>query len=94
MRDDRGVSESEETGSDRVTVSMPKGYKAALEARVQAGEAPSVSALVTRAVEAQIAREAHMRRIMELRGNRPFTDDELAVAYRVLGVTASSQGAA
>jgi Arc/MetJ-type ribon-helix-helix transcriptional regulator len=83
-----------EPGSERITVTMPRGYKAALEARVQAGEAPSVSAFVTRAVEAQIAREAHMRRIMELRGNRPFTDDEIAVSFRVLGVTASGQGAA
>lgn len=52
-----GMSEHAEAGSDRVTISMPRGYKAALEARVRAGEAPSVSALVTRAVDAQLARE-------------------------------------
>lgn len=82
------MGEQPEPGSDRVTVSMPRGYKAALEARVEAGEATSVSAFVADAVKERLARGSLHERIMALRGGRPFDTQALEWACRAVGATA------
>ena len=79
------MSEQPEPGSDRVTVSMPRGYKARLEAAVAAGSAPSVSALVTAAVEDRLARELTLARLMERRGGRPLDPDAVAYWHKQFG---------
>ena len=89
------MNERSEPGTDRVTVSMPRGYKAQLEQAVAAGAAASVSALVTSAVEEHLARRRTDEWIRSRRGGRPIDPDALAWARRALGVDADlDEGAA
>lgn len=80
------MNERPEPGTDRITVSMPRGYKTQLEQAVAAGAAPSVSALVTSAVEEHLARRRTDEWIRSRRGGRPIDPQALAWARRALGV--------
>lgn len=79
------MSERAEPGIDRITVSMPRGYKARLEQAVAAGGAASVSALVTSAVEQHLARLWTDEWVRSRRGGRPIDPEALAWARRALG---------
>ena len=84
----------EPTGTDKISVSLPRGTRAALEAAVAAGAAPSVSALVASAVDDRLARERTHRWIMDRRGGRPIDPAAMAWARQVCGADEQDAGQA
>jgi len=87
-----------ETGrSDKIAISLPKGSKAALQAMVDAGRAPSVSAIIAEALAGYTSteeqRQRTRQRIAELREGKPLPADALAWARQALGVDAPAAGA-
>jgi hypothetical protein len=78
-------------GVDKITISLPRGTRAALQAMVDACRASSVSALIAQAVSpyASTAQErARTReRITQLRGGRPLPPEALTWARQALGWT-------
>ena len=81
-------------GTDRITVSMPRGFKERLEQAVAAGAAASVSSLVTSAIEEHLSRLWTDEWIRSRRGGRPIDPAALAWARRALGVEGEEAGPA
>jgi hypothetical protein len=76
-----------DAGSDKMSISFPRGTRDALKAAVARGAAPNVSALVADAVAERLQRESFHQRIMAARGGRPFDAEAIDWACKALGAT-------
>ncbi len=71
--------------SERVTVTIPSEVLAEARSAVRAGTASSMSAFVTDAVRARVAKDRALAALAKLYGGPPPAE-ELAVARRALGL--------
>jgi antitoxin ParD1/3/4 len=71
--------------TERVTVSLPADVAAAARQAVESGGAPSVSAYVTAAVQARLARERGLAKLAKLFGGPP-PDETLNAVRRDFGL--------
>jgi Arc/MetJ-type ribon-helix-helix transcriptional regulator len=75
-----------DNGFTKVTVTIPTASVERARAVVAAGGAKSVSALVSDALQARLAREASLSRLDVLMGGEPIPEEALAWAAKALGV--------
>jgi Arc/MetJ-type ribon-helix-helix transcriptional regulator len=75
----------------KLSISLPQAAAERVRAAVESGVAPNASAYIAESITGRATREDHLRRIMELRGGRPFDPDVLAQVYANLGIQQTSQ---
>jgi Arc/MetJ-type ribon-helix-helix transcriptional regulator len=78
----------------KLSISLPPAAAERVRAAVESGAAPNASAYIAESITSRATREDHLRRIMELRGGRPFAPEVLAQVHATLGIQQSGQGTA
>jgi hypothetical protein len=79
--------------SAKVAISLPKAVLASARAAVKRGEAPSLSAYVSRLIEEKTSEGDLMKMLEEMleETGGPLTPEEIAWADGVLGITPKAQ---
>jgi Arc/MetJ-type ribon-helix-helix transcriptional regulator len=88
LREHASMTEQDpDTGSDKMSISFPRGTRDELKALVESGTAPSVSAFVAEAVTERLRRERFDRKIGALMRSGPLPDEAIDWACQSLGAT-------
>lgn len=74
----------EESGYEKLAVTMPRQTVGRARARVKAGDAKSLSAFVSQAVEEKLERDRLQDVLDEIFGEQPMTDEEREWADRLI----------